>query len=148
MRLIDHTDRRFIKYLDATEKYAAIEELAGLFHNSGICADIDRLIAALKERESIMTTGIGFGIAVPHARIREVRKLTFAVGLSQQGIDFDAMDRQPAYLIILVAAGDLQHMDYLRLLSRIMTLLKQEKTKEKMISATDTDQIIDIIKYA
>ncbi len=148
MELIDYTGRRFVKHLESTDKYAAIEELAGLFRNSGICPDIDSLIAALKEREQIMSTGIGFGIAVPHARIKEVKRIAFAIGISRNGIDFDAMDREPANLIILVAAGDLQHMEYLRLLSRIMNLLKQEHAQERIISATDLDQVIDIIKNA
>lgn len=148
MRLIDYTDRRFIRQLTATDKYAAIEELARVFLDSGVCADIDKLAAALKEREDIMTTGIGFGIAVPHARIKEVRKISFAIGTSPQGIDFDAIDRKPARLIILVAAGDMQHMEYLRLLSRIMNLLKKEDAKEMIIAATAVDQIIDIIKTA
>lgn len=148
MKLLDYTDRRFIKQLAATEKHAAIAELAGVFLNSNVCTDIDKLVAALKERENIMTTGIGFGIAVPHARIKEVKKITFAIGLSHHGIDFDAIDKKPAFLIILVAAGEMQHMEYLRLLSRIMNLLKQENSKEKIINAASADKIIDIIKDA
>jgi mannitol/fructose-specific phosphotransferase system IIA component (Ntr-type) len=148
MRLIDYTDRRFIRQLTATDKYAAIEELAHTFLDSGVCADIDKLVTALKEREDIMTTGIGFGIAVPHARIKEVRKISFAIGTSRQGIHFDAIDRKPAHLIILVAAGDMQHMEYLRLLSKIMNLLKRENTKESLIAAATADQIIDILKTA
>lgn len=148
MKLINYTDRRFIKHLDATDKYAAIEELADLFRDSGICPESQKLISALKEREQMMSTAIGFGIAVPHARIKEVRRIAFAIGISEKGIDFDAMDRAPAHLVILVAAGDLQHMEYLRLLSRIMNLLKQETAKDRIITATDVDQIIDIIKDA
>ncbi len=148
MKLIDYTDHGFIRHLSATDKHAAIEELARVFTGSDVCTDIDRLIVALKEREDIMTTGIGFEIAVPHARIREVKKISFAVGLSQQGIDFDAIDNKPVHLIILVAAGEMQHMEYLRLLSRIMNLLKKADTKEKIIIAPDADRILDIIKDA
>ena len=146
MNLLDYTDRRFIRHLEARDKYDAIAELAGLFKGYGVCSDIDRLIIALKEREEIMATGIGFGIAVPHARIKEVQRLSFAVGVSRQGIDFEAMDKKPAHLIILVAAGEMQHMAYLRLLSRILNLLKKETAKEQIMAATDVDQIIDIIK--
>ena len=146
MELIDYTDRQFIKHLVATEKYSAIEELARVFENSRVCGDTDKLIAALKEREKIMTTGIGFEIAVPHARIREVKEIAFAIGLSREGIDFDAIDNKPVHLIILVAAGEMQHMAYLRLLSRIMNLLKKENTKEQIMAADNADKIIDIIK--
>ena len=146
MKLLDYTSRRFIRHLEARDKFGAIEELAALFQGSGVCSDIDKLIIALKEREQIMATGIGFGIAVPHARIKEVSRLAFAVGVSRRGIDFEAMDKKPAHLIILVAAGEMQHMEYLRLLSRIMNLLKKETAKEGIIAAANVDQIIDIIK--
>ena len=146
MNLLDYTDRRFIRHLEARDKYGAIEELAGLFQGSEVCSDIDKLVTALKEREQIMATGIGFGIAVPHARIKEVHRLSFAIGVSAQGIDFEAMDKKPAYLIILVAAGEMQHIEYLRLLSRIMNLLKKETAKERIMAAATVDQIIDIIK--
>ncbi len=148
MELIDYTDRRFFKQLAATDKYDAIEELARAFLDSGVCADIDKLITALKERENIMTTGIGFEIAVPHARINEVERIAFAVGISRPGVDFDAIDKKPVHLIILVAAGEMQHMEYLRLLSRIMNLLKKENAKEKIIGAASADEIMDIIKTA
>ena len=148
MALLDYTDRRFIKQLAATDKYAAIEELARVFHGSGVCADVDKLIAALKEREEIMATGIGFGIAVPHARIKEIRRLSFAIGTSRAGIFFDAIDKKPAHLIILVIAGETQQVEYLRLLSKIMNLLKTENTKEAMVAADNADQIIDILNTA
>ncbi|MEW6079029.1 MAG: PTS sugar transporter subunit IIA [Thermodesulfobacteriota bacterium] len=146
MRLTDYTDRRFIRRIAAADKYAAIEELARTFQNSGVCTDIEKLIAAMKEREDIMPTGIGFGIAVPHARIPEVKKIVFAIGTSLQGIGFDAIDKKPAHLIILVAAGETQHMEYLRLLSKIMNLLKKENTKELLVSASSADQVIDILQ--
>ena len=148
MGLIDYTDRRFIKFISATDKYTAIEELAQVFRGSDICADVDKLTAALKEREKIMTTGIGFEIAVPHARTKGVNKIAFAIGLSREGIDFDAIDSKPVHLIILVAAGETQHLEYLRLLSRIMDLLKKEHSKKKIINADNIEQIIDIIKHA
>ena len=91
-----------------------------------------------------MSTGIGFGIAIPHAKINSVKEMAFAVGISDRGIDFDSMDGQPVKLIILVIAGEKQHKDYLRLLSNIMAILKKEPVKEKIISAANPEDIIEI----
>jgi mannitol/fructose-specific phosphotransferase system IIA component (Ntr-type) len=140
--VIENTDKQFIKRLEATNKMDAIEELARVFGGSDVCADIEGLIRALKEREEIMSTGIGFGIAIPHARLHGVKKMAFAVGLSSQGIDFDSMDGQPVYLIILVAAGEKQHKEYLRLLSTIMAILKNEVVKNKIIHSQSPDDVI------
>jgi len=140
----DYTDVKYIKKLDARDKFEAIEELARVFEGSSFCSDIDSLINALKEREEIMSTGIGVGIAIPHAKINSVIEMAFAVGISERGIDFDSMDGHPVNLIILVIAGEKQHKDYLRLLSNIMAILKKEPVKEKIIKAASPDEIVKI----
>jgi fructose PTS system EIIBC or EIIC component len=144
--VIKYTDRSFVKKLESKDKMQAIEELASTFEGTPVCTDIQVLIKALKEREEIMSTGIGFGIAIPHAKIAEVKKLRFAIGVSKEGINFDSMDGKPVHLIILVAAGETQHKDYLGLLSNIMALLKNEDFKEKIINAESVDEIITLLK--
>ncbi len=142
----DYTDSKYIKKLDALDKFQAIEELARVFDGSSFCSDVDSLVMALKEREEIMSTGIGVGIAIPHAKINSVKEMAFAVGISDRGIDFDSMDGYPVKLIILVIAGEKQHKDYLRLLSNIMAILKKEPVKEKIINASTPEDIIQIFK--
>ncbi|HPD77104.1 MAG TPA: PTS sugar transporter subunit IIA, partial [Spirochaetota bacterium] len=144
--VIDYTNSKYIKKLQAVDKYEAIEELAMVFKDSDFCDDIETLISALKEREQIMSTGIGFGIAIPHAKINTVKEIAFAIGISEKGIDFDAMDGQPVKLIILVIAGEKQHKDYLKLLSNIMGILKKEPVKESIINASSPEEIIEIFK--
>jgi nitrogen PTS system EIIA component len=146
MDITQYTDKGLITRIEATEKFAAIEELAQVFRNTDICDDVDALVTALKEREEIMSTGIGFTIAVPHARIREVKRIAFALGTSNQGIAFDSIDEKPVHLIILVAAGEMQHIEYLRLLSRIMNLLKKERTKEAVINSNSAEEILNLLK--
>lgn len=142
--VIEYTDIRFIKKLDADNKFKAIEELANLFQETDICSDVKSLIKALKEREEIMSTGIGFGLAIPHAKINTVKNMGFAIGISKVGIDFDSMDGEPVHLIILVAAGEKQHKEYLRLLSNIMTILKKENIKEKIINSESPEEIVKL----
>ncbi len=144
--VIDYTKSVYIKTLEADNKYRAIEELAGVFECSDVCDSTESLIAALREREEIMSTGIGLGIAIPHAKIDCIREMAFAVGISPRGIDFDSLDGNPVHLIILVVAGQDQHKDYLRLLSNIMAILKNERAKEKIISASSPETILDIFR--
>lgn len=144
--VVTYTDQKFIKKLEATNKFAALEELARVFENTEICSDVDMLIKALKEREEILSTGIGLGIAIPHAKINAVKEMAFAIGISHKGINFDSLDGNPANLIILVAAGERQHKDYLRLLSNIMAILKNEKTKNSIIQAESAEAILEILK--
>lgn len=146
MDITRYTDKRLITKIAATEKFAAIEELAQVFRDTDVCDDVEALITALKEREEIMSTGIGFKIAVPHARIREVKRIAFALGTSARGIAFDSIDEKPVQLMVLVAAGEMQHTEYLRLLSRIMNLLKKEETKEAVIRSDSAEEILNLLK--
>ena len=142
----EYTKAEFIKVLEATEKMKAIEELASVFNDSNVSGDVDSLVRALKEREEIMSTGIGFGIAIPHAKIAAVKEMAFAIGISKKGIPFDSMDGEPVYLVILVAAGERQHKEYLRLLSNIMSIIKKDRVKDAIIGSQSSEEVLAILK--
>jgi PTS system nitrogen regulatory IIA component len=144
--VVEYTKPNYIKVLESIDKYKAIEDLALVFKDTEVCGDIDSLIKALKEREEIMSTGIGFGIAIPHAKISSIQEMAFAVGISRPGIDFDSMDGEPVHLMILVAAGEKQHKEYLRLLSNIMSIIKKEDVKEKIINAPSSEEVLNILQ--
>ena len=144
--LAEYTSLSYIKTLSSGNKFQAIDDLARVFTDTGICDDIDLLVRSLKEREELMSTGIGFGIAIPHAKIANVSSLSFAIGVSKEGINFDSMDGSPVHLIILVVAGEKQHKEYLGLLSNIMGMLKKNEVKEQIIASDDPGAILSILK--
>ncbi|MGQ9842277.1 MAG: PTS sugar transporter subunit IIA [Spirochaetota bacterium] len=146
--LLEFTDSRYIKFLKSKNKYKAIEELANVFKGTDVCSDIKAFINALKEREEIMTTGIGFGIAVPHAKLESVHKIAYAIGISKKGIEFNSIDGKPVHLVVLVAAGERQHKEYLKLLSKIMSVLKNDVIRNEIIQATSIKDIIEILRNA
>lgn len=143
--ILDYTDPGFIKFLDSKNKLSAIEELASVFYETEACDNLPLLVQALKEREEIMSTGIGFGIAIPHAKISTVKKMAYAIGISKNGINFDSMDGELVRLIILVIAGENQHREYLKLLSHVMSILKKEDIKEKIISSENREDVLQIL---
>lgn len=147
-KLLEFTDSKYITFLKSKDKYKAIEELSDLFKGTEICSDNNAFYKALIEREEIMTTGIGFGIAVPHAKLESIHKIAFAIGISKKGIDFNSIDNKPVHLIVLVAAGERQHKDYLKLLSKIMALLKNDSIRNEIINAKNTMQVCTILRSA
>jgi fructose-specific phosphotransferase system IIA component len=142
----DFTKAVYIKPIESNDKFKAIEELAMVFKDTAVCSDVEHLIQALKEREEIMSTGIGFGIAIPHAKIASVKEMVFAIGISKQGIDFDSIDGEPIHLVILVIAGERQHKEYLRLLSNIMSIIKKNNVKERIINSLSNEEAIHILQ--
>ncbi len=141
----DFSDQRYIKRLKAKNKYKAIEELAQVFKGSRAVENVKELIGALIERERIMSTGIGFGIAIPHAKIKSVSEIVFAIGISKNGINFDSLDGKPVHIIILVAAGERQHKEYLKLLSKIMSILREESMRNIIIDSKANTEILEIL---
>ncbi|TAL30634.1 MAG: PTS sugar transporter subunit IIA [Spirochaetes bacterium] len=145
-QLSDYSSPAYIRKLKARNKFKAIEELARSFQGSAVCEDLEELVVALIEREKIMSTGIGFGIAIPHAKIASVNQVAFAIGVSKQGIDFESIDGHPVHIIILVAAGEKQHKDYLKLLSKIMSVLKQEGARNRLIESASSEDVLRIFE--
>ncbi|HPJ16362.1 MAG TPA: PTS sugar transporter subunit IIA, partial [Spirochaetota bacterium] len=74
----EYTSADYIKKIDSEDRFVAIEDLAKVFEGTEICSNIDKLVSALKEREEIMSTGIGCNIAIPHAKIPEVKDIAYA----------------------------------------------------------------------
>jgi mannitol/fructose-specific phosphotransferase system IIA component (Ntr-type) len=146
MKLTEYIHSCNIKFLSTRNKYSAIEDLARTFEGNSGCSDLEQLVSSLKEREEIMSTGIGFGIAIPHAKIPQITKMAFAIGISKEGIDFDSMDGVPVNLILLVIASDSQAKEYLGLLSEIMNLLRIDSVKDRIIAAATADQVLAIIQ--
>ena len=144
--LSGYTSTSYIRMLSSVNKFQAIDELARVYEGTDICSDVEVLIKSLKEREELMSTGIGFGIAIPHAKIADISALSFAIGISKAGINFDSMDGAPVHLLILVVAGEKQHREYLGLLSNIMSMLKKNEVKEQIISSVSPDEVMAILK--
>ena len=86
--------------------------------------DRDRLLADVREREELVTTGVGYGVAFPHAKTRSVKGIVIAFGRSVEGIDFDAMDHQPVTLFFLIAAPEDAIGAHLNVMARLSYLMK------------------------
>ncbi|MEM8884037.1 MAG: PTS sugar transporter subunit IIA [Planctomycetota bacterium] len=134
-----------VKVLAATDKESALREMAALAGEAPEVQDAERLLEAIFEREEIMSTGIGLGIAIPHAKIPEVTDFVVALGKTAKGIEFSALDGQPVEFIVLIAGPDNQQERYLQLLARITLKLKDAHVRRAIASASDTDAILQAL---
>ena len=144
--LSGYTSTSYIRTLSSVNKFQAIDELARVYEGTNVCSDVESLIKSLREREELMSTGIGFGIAIPHAKIPDISNLSFAIGISKDGINFDSMDGYPVHLLILVVAGEKQHLEYLGLLSNSMSMLKKNEVKEQIIATSSPEEVMAFLK--
>jgi PTS system nitrogen regulatory IIA component len=132
-----------IRFLSARSKQEALEELIQIISQSPHILDEKTFKKAVFERESIMSTGIGLGIAIPHVKVKSVTDLTLAVGISKSGIEWGSLDGKPVHIVFLIAGSEDQHEQYLRILSKIILVLKNENRRKNIIEAKDAQTIID-----
>ena len=147
MRLSDFVNKRLINLrLQAKGKKETLEELAALLAGQRIIPDREKLVSVLMERESLGSTGVGNGIAIPHAKTDLVKKIIVAFGRSDKGIDFASLDKKPVHLVFLIIAPEEAHETYLRILARISRLLHEEKIRNGLRAAQSPRQIINLIR--
>ena len=143
--LKDHLDPARVRDLVAKTKDAALEEMVGMVCTSDAVTDRAALLSAVRERERVLSTGIGLGIAIPHAKIPGVSRFVVAVGRQPSGIDFDAIDGRPVTLVVLIAGPQDAQDRYLRLLARLSGRLKQDDVRKKILAAKTPDEIVGIL---
>jgi len=105
MKLSKFSEENLIVFdLKADSKDVVIEELVDLINVSNMVSDKDMLLKDIKDREELVTTGIGYGVAFPHAKTKSVKGIVIAFGRSNEGIDFEAIDHKPVNLFFIIAA--------------------------------------------
>lgn len=148
MLIMDFLSKKAIAIdLKSTKKEEVIKELVDILISSGEIEKRykNKLIEALMARESLGSTAIGQGIAIPHAKSDCVEKLLGAFGLSKKGVDFDSLDGEPAHIFFLLVAPQDSAGPHLKALARISRLLKDKYFRDSLRSAPDEKTVIKII---
>jgi len=108
--------------------------------------EIDNLIEDLVKRESLKTTGIGNGVAFPHHRSDAVNEIYMSIGISKQGLLFDAIDDKPVNLFFLVVCPENLGVEQMKLISRIARQLKEKSVREKLKEMNNADELISYLE--
>lgn len=139
---------QIIPEMQATERWPAIVELVDLLVRLGRikAADSESILASLKQREETMSTGIGFGIAIPHASSDRVEEVVAAFGRSATGIEFDSLDNAPVRFVVLFIVPKNQFQTHLRTLASIAKFLNDRETRSALGTAQSADEILAIFR--
>jgi fructose-specific phosphotransferase system IIA component len=139
---------RIVPEMQANERWSAIVELVELLVARGKVKPEDRdlVLAALRQREETMSTGIGFGIAIPHASSDRVSEVVAAFGRSNKGIEFDSLDNAPVKYIVLFVVPKDQFQTHLRTLAAIAKFLNDRTVRERLGNAATAEEIHGIFQ--
>jgi PTS system nitrogen regulatory IIA component len=131
--------------LRCADKKGVLEELANAVSNHEPSIEKGALVKVLVERERLGTTGIGDGVAIPHGKMKGVSKPVISFGRCKDGVDFDSIDGQPAYLFCLLVAPENSSSVHLQVLAKIAKLLKSNALRKKLMEAKDREEIYQTI---
>ncbi len=131
--------------LVARDKTQAITELVDLLAEHGRTAARDQLLDAILERESQLTTGIGRGFAIPHAKCDAVERLAIAFGRAAEPIDFEAIDGKPVSLIALLASPTNATSLHVEALATLSRMVKNEAALDALLSAQTAEEFYKVI---
>lgn len=133
--------------LKATNKMGALKELNDLLNKSGKLNNEEKCLEALVNRENLGSTGIGKGVAIPHAKTEYANDLTIAFGLSKTGVEFNAVDEEKVNIFFVFASPMKNSKTYLKILARISRLIRNEDFRKKLLNAQVPSDILDLIDY-
>ena len=131
--------------LKSNQKIDVVEELVTVLDSAGKLADRTEYKNAILKREGQSTTGIGDGIAIPHAKTKAVKQAAIAFGRSTGGVNYESLDGQPAHLFFMIAATEGANNTHLEALARLSTILMKEEARKKLLEATSETEVLTII---
>jgi len=142
------SNEQIITDLQAADRWQAIEELINNLVATGKIKpeNKDAIAAVVKKRETSMSTGIGFGIGIPHASTDLITEVVGALGRSKKGVQFDSLDNQPVNLVMLFLVPQGQFQKHLHTLANIAKLLHRADFRQALEHAPDGETMLKIIR--
>lgn len=137
-------DVDLVVFLDADSRDEAIKTMVQKIYNSGKLQDQFSFYEAIIEREKIVSTGIGMGTAIPHAKLTAYDNFFIAIGILRKGLDWNALDGAPVRVIFLIGGPDDKQTEYLQILSSLTQAIKDEQIRKKMLTMNSPQDIIDL----
>ncbi|HRJ74314.1 MAG TPA: PTS sugar transporter subunit IIA [Terrimicrobiaceae bacterium] len=134
--------------LKASARWDAIRELVDVLVAAGKIRDEERepVLESIRQREQTMSTGIGFGIAIPHASSDKVNEVVAAFGRSTKGVEFDSLDGQPVFFIVLFVVPKDQFQTHLRTLAAIAKFLNDKTVRDELGKADNAAQVLQVFE--
>ena len=132
-------------HLLAKSKDEALEELINTIIRGGLKLNSSSIIDILKQRESLGSTGIGDGVAIPHGKISDLNDIVVAFGRSDEGIVYDSLDGKPVHLFFLLLAPENSAGQHLKILAKISKMLKDANFRKKLLKAGSQSELYKII---
>jgi mannitol/fructose-specific phosphotransferase system IIA component (Ntr-type) len=132
--------------LDSRTKSDVLKELVELVTSGRNSADTGAILSSVREREMVLSTGVGGGVAIPHGKTPHIDQLVLAAGVAPEPIDFDALDGKPVRLFFLLVGPESASGAHVKALSRISRMLRRESLRTDLLAARSPEDFLRMIR--
>lgn len=146
IKISDYLDPRLVAFLDVDTRDEAIRTLVNMINQTGRLQDKYAFYEAIIEREKIVSTGIGMGAAIPHAKLTSYDDFFIAIGVLRKGLDWNSLDGSPVRIIFLIGGPDDKQTEYLQILSKLTQVIKDDQIRKKMLTLNSPEDMIDLFR--
>lgn len=146
VKITRYLDRNLVATLSTETRDETLQFLVQMLKDQGKLKDTEAFYQAILEREKIVSTGIGMGVAIPHAKLPNYNDFFIAIGVLQKGVDWKALDDAPVRIVFLIGGPDDKQTEYLQILSSLTMAIKDEGRRKKMLNLNSPAAIIDLFK--
>lgn len=146
IKISKYLNPRLVLFLKENTRDEALQAMVSALQREGKLEDPESFYKAIIEREKIVSTGIGMGVAIPHAKLTACDDFFLAIGIAHHGIEWGALDGAPVRAIFMIGGPDDKQTEYLQILSRLTFALKDEHRRKKMLTLNSPNGIIDLLK--
>lgn len=144
IKISKYLDPNLVAFLDVDSRDDAIRSLVDKIYLAGKLQNKHSFYEAIIERERIVSTGIGMGAAIPHAKLSSYDDFFIAIGILRKGLDWKALDGAPVRVIFLIGGPDDKQTEYLQILSSLTQAIKDEQIRKKMLTLNSPKDIIEL----
>ncbi len=131
-----------ILWLDVSNKNDCLRNMVDCLASTSDIENADDVYVAILEREKLLSTGFGLGLAIPHAKLPEIREFVVGLGIHKDGVNFDSLDEKPVHVLVMILGPDSQQEEYLKVLSRVTAFLKDNR--ERLLSLGTPQEVYEL----
>lgn len=148
MTISEYLHEQLIVFLDARDRNEALQSLVDALDHAGKITEKQTFYDAILEREKIVSTGVGLGVAIPHAKLEGYTTFFIAIGIQNKGagIEWNALDGALVKIIFMIGGPENRQMDYLKILSALTTALRDPKRRKAILSSKTPKEILHLFE--
>lgn len=142
--LSSYMSQGLIVFLDAATRDEAIQALVDTLHSTNTISDSRHFNQAILDREKLVSTGIGMGVALPHAKMEMCHSFFICLGILNKGVNWKAIDNAPVKIVFMIGGPDDKQTEYLQILSHLTQFIKKDEVRKKLLTLNSKEAIMEL----